>query len=74
MNSKIIIGVDFTENKRRFHNVGNKSVRFLINKLFKSEVKDIMTGYRAFSKPFVKNFADLILLAPSNSLLPIKNE
>lgn len=46
----------FTENKRRFHNVGNKSVRFLINKIFKSDVKDIMTGYRAFSKPFVKNF------------------
>ena len=46
----------FTENKRRFHNVGNKSVRFLINRIFKSEVKDIMTGYRAFSKLFVKNF------------------
>ena len=46
----------FTENKRRFHNVGNKSVRFLINKIFKSDVKDIMTGYRAFSKQFVKNF------------------
>lgn len=46
----------FTENKRPFHNVGNKSVRFLINKIFKSNVKDIMTGYRAFSKPFVKNF------------------
>ena len=46
----------FTENKRPFHNVGNKSVRFLINRIFKSEIKDIMTGYRAFSKPFVKNF------------------
>ena len=46
----------FTENKRPFHNVGNKGVRFLINKIFKSEVKDIMTGYRAFSKLFVKNF------------------
>lgn len=46
----------FTENKRPFHNAGNKSVRFLINKIFKSDVKDIMTGYRAFSKPFVKNF------------------
>ena len=46
----------FTENKRPFHNVGNKTVRFLINKIFKSDVKDIMTGYRAFSKLFVKNF------------------
>lgn len=46
----------FSENKRPFHNVGNKSVRFLINKIFKSDVKDIMTGYRAFSRDFVKNF------------------
>ena len=46
----------FTENKRPFHNVGNKSVRFLINRLFKNEIKDIMTGYRGFSKQFVKTF------------------
>ena len=46
----------FEENKRPFHNVGNKSVRFLINKIFKSTVQDIMTGYRAFSRLFVKNF------------------
>lgn len=46
----------FEENKRPFHNVGNKSVRFLINHIFKSNVKDIMTGYRAFSRSFVKNF------------------
>ncbi len=46
----------FTENKRLFHNFGNKLVRFLINKLFKSNVKDIMTGYRAFSYEFVKTF------------------
>ena len=46
----------FEENKRPFHNVGNKSVRFLINKIFKSNVQDIMTGYRAFSRLFVKNF------------------
>ena len=46
----------FEENKRPFHNIGNKTVRFLINKIFKSNVKDIMTGYRAFSRPFVKNF------------------
>ena len=46
----------FTENKRPFHNFGNKIVRLLINKLFKSNVKDIMTGYRAFSYDFVKMF------------------
>lgn len=46
----------FTENKRLFHNFGNKLVRFLINTLFDSKVKDIMTGYRAFSYDFVKNF------------------
>lgn len=46
----------FTENKRPFHNFGNKIVRFLINKIFKNNVKDIMTGYRAFSYSFVKGF------------------
>lgn len=46
----------FTENKRPFHNFGNKIVRFLINKLFKNDIKDIMTGYRAFSYEFVKGF------------------
>jgi glycosyltransferase involved in cell wall biosynthesis len=46
----------FTENKRPFHNFGNKIVRLLINKLFKNNVKDIMTGYRAFSYEFVKGF------------------
>lgn len=46
----------FTENKRKFHNFGNKIVRSGINWLFKSEIKDIMTGYRAFSYKFVKSF------------------
>lgn len=46
----------FEENKRPFHNFGNSLVRLLINKLFKADVKDIMTGYRAFSKSFVKHF------------------
>lgn len=46
----------FEENKRQFHSFGNKLVRLLINKLFKSNIKDIMTGCRAFSKSFVKNF------------------
>ncbi len=46
----------FTENKRMFHNFGNVLVRFLVNKTFHSNVRDIMTGYRAFSKTFVKSF------------------
>ena len=46
----------FSENKRPFHNFGNKIVRWLINHLFKNKIKDIMTGYRAFSKEFVKGF------------------
>jgi len=46
----------FTENKRPFHNFGNKLVRLLINKIFNNNIKDIMTGYRAFSYQFVKTF------------------
>ncbi|MBR2129306.1 glycosyltransferase family 2 protein [Aerococcus sp.] len=46
----------FEENKRPFHNVGNRTVRALINVLFKNNVRDIMTGYRAFSYEFVKSF------------------
>ena len=46
----------FTENKRPFHNFGNGLVRASINQLFKSEIKDIMTGYRAFSYAFVKTY------------------
>ena len=46
----------FVQNKRRFHNFGNLLVRFFINKIFKSDIKDIMTGYRAFSRRFVKTF------------------
>ena len=46
----------FTEHKRPFHNFGNKLVRNTINSLFKSNIRDIMTGYRAFSYQFVKSF------------------
>ena len=46
----------FEENKRPFHNFGNSLVRNSINTLFKSNIKDIMTGYRAFSYRFVKTF------------------
>lgn len=46
----------FEENKRPFHNFGNSLVRGLINKLFHSDIQDIMTGYRAFSYLYVKTF------------------
>ena len=46
----------FQENKRPFHNFGNSIVRSTINKLFKTNIRDIMTGYRAFSYLFVKSF------------------
>lgn len=44
------------ENKRNFHGFGNKLIQSLVNWIFKSNIKDIMTGYRIFSKRFVKNF------------------
>lgn len=43
------------ENKRHFHEFGNNLVRKSINVLFKTNLKDIMTGYRVFNKIFVKN-------------------
>ena len=46
----------FTENKRPFHNIGNVTVRALINRIYKSEIRDVMTGLRAFSYKFVKTF------------------
>ena len=46
----------FTENKRPFHNFGNVLVRKLINIIYKSDIRDVMTGYRAFSYKFVKTF------------------
>ena len=46
----------FNENKRPFHNFGNSIVRSSINIIFKSNIMDVMTGYRAFSRRFVKTF------------------
>jgi len=46
----------FTENKRPFHNVGNTLVRWLVNRIFRGHIADLMTGYRAFSYQFVKSF------------------
>lgn len=47
-------GTYMSENKRAFHNFGNNLVKGLIGKLFKNDINDIMTGYRAFNKFFVK--------------------
>jgi len=49
-------GTYFAENRRRFHGFGNRLVRFLVNRIFRSDVHDIMTGARAFSRSFVKSF------------------
>lgn len=46
----------YEENKRPFHNFGNALVKKMINILFKSDINDIMTGYRAFSYEFVKTY------------------
>ncbi len=61
MNADMVVGdrlssTYFTENKRPFHNFGNTIVRDSINRLFDCEIKDIMTGFRAFSYDFVKTF------------------
>ena len=60
-NSDMVVGdrlssTYFTENTRRFHNFGNSLVRSSINQLFGCNIRDIMTGYRAFSYDFVKTF------------------
>ena len=60
-NSDMVVGdrlssTYFEENKRPFHNMGNSLVRASINQLFGCDVKDIMTGFRAFSYGFVKTF------------------
>lgn len=60
-NSDMVVGdrlssTYFTENKRPFHNFGNTIVRSSINHLFSCNIRDIMTGYRAFSYEFVKTF------------------
>jgi glycosyltransferase involved in cell wall biosynthesis len=46
----------FTQNKRPFHNLGNRVVRGLVNRIFHGNITDLMTGYRAFSYQFVKSF------------------
>lgn len=44
------------ENKRTFHNFGNDLVKWLVNRLFRAKLSDIMSGYRAFSRTFVKGY------------------
>ena len=46
----------FTENKRALHGIGNKMVRALVNRIYKGELHDIMSGLRAFSRDFAKSF------------------
>ena len=46
----------YTENKRRFHNTGNNIVKNFINRIYKCDIKDVMTGCRALSYQFVKTF------------------
>ncbi len=46
----------FEQNKRPFHNGGNRVVRWLIRRFWHTDIHDIMTGYRAFSRAFVKSF------------------
>ncbi len=48
------------ENKRAFHNFGNILIRKLINYFFKANLKDILSGYRVFTKGFIKNYTNLI--------------
>ena len=59
-NVDMVVGVRMSsyhvENKRRFHSFGNKLVLFLINKLFKSKLNDVMSGYRVFSKRFINAY------------------
>ena len=48
------------ENKRPLHNFGNKLVQSLVNRLFKAELVDIMSGYRVFNRLFVKSYPILV--------------
>ena len=52
-------GTYYTENKRPFHNLGNNLVRDMVNRFFKADLHDIMTGFRAMSRDFVKTYAIL---------------
>ena len=53
-------GSYFEENKRPLHGMGNRLVKWLINRIFKSDIVDVMTGARAFSRRFVKTYPSLV--------------
>lgn len=57
---RISAGRYSSENKRPFHNLGNRVVILLINKVFGAELRDVMSGYRAFSKRFVATYPILV--------------
>ena len=67
----------FEDNKRPFHGIGNWLVRYLVNKLYHGNIVDIMTGYRAFSKHFVKNvqlISDGFEVETEMSIYALKNK
>ena len=49
-------GTYFDENKRPFHDFGNNLVKNTITRLYKTKIRDVMTGYRGFNRIFVKSF------------------
>lgn len=57
---RISSGAYKTENKRLFHGIGNALIKNLINRVFNSHVKDVLSGYRIFNRRFVKNYASSI--------------
>ena len=57
---RISNGSYVNQNRRTFHSFGNRLVKGLINLLFKSNLNDIMSGYRVFSRKFVKNYPILV--------------
>lgn len=57
---RISSGAYRTENKRPFHNAGNALIKTLINHFFNTHITDVLSGYRIFSRRFVKNYASSI--------------
>jgi glycosyltransferase involved in cell wall biosynthesis len=57
---RLTSGAYQNENKRSFHQFGNQLVKFLINSFFDASIRDVMSGYRAFNKKFVKNYPILV--------------
>ena len=52
-------GTYFDENKRPFHDFGNNLVKNTITRLYKTKIRDVMTGYRGFNRIFVKSFPSM---------------